>query len=58
MLKMKKMFPINLNYYNMETRGNEKYHVQLALNGRLKKSSIIYMQNLLNQDEKMNKNMG
>ena len=56
--KMKKMFPINPNYHNMETRGNEKYHVQLALNGRLKKSSIIYMQNLLNQNEKIIKNLG
>ena len=35
----------------MDTRENEKYEVQFAYNGRLKKSSIPYMQRMLNENE-------
>ena len=38
----------------METRYQEKYEVFYANNERMKKSSIIYMQNLLNADDKEN----
>ena len=33
----------------METRKSEKYKVQHANTERLKKSAVIYMQNLLNE---------
>ena len=46
---MKKMFPFNKKSVGMTTRHPEKYKVQHALNGRLRKSPIIHMQNLLNQ---------
>ena len=36
----------------MNTRNKEKYLVQYANTERLKKSAIVYMQNLLNKDEK------
>ena len=45
--KMKTMFPLNLNLHNNRTK--EVYFVQHANTERLKKSSIIYMQNLLNK---------
>ena len=45
--KMKNMFPLNLNLHN--NRKKEVYFVQHANTERLKKSSIIYMQNLLNK---------
>ena len=46
--KCKSMFPINEKDHTMKTRKNEKFKVQHANTERLKKSSIIYMQNLLN----------
>ena len=49
--KMNKMFPLNNKKHEMVTRDNEKYKVQFANNERLKNSSIIYMQRLLNQNE-------
>ena len=49
--KLKKMFPLNRKSHNMDTRENEKYEVQFAYNGRLKKSSIPYMQRMLNEHE-------
>ena len=49
--KLKKMFPLNRKCHNMDTRENEKYEVQFAYNGRLKKSSIPYMQIMLNENE-------
>ena len=44
---MKHMFPLNENLNNI--RNKEVYYVQHANTERLKKSSIIYMQNLLNK---------
>ena len=49
--KMNKMFPLNDKKHEMITRDNEKYKVQFANTERLKNSSIIYMQRLLNQNE-------
>ena len=47
--KTSKMFPENTKIHQMETRNTEKYLVQHAHTERLRKSSIIYMQNLLNR---------
>ena len=49
--KMTRMFPQNLKLHTMNTRNPEKYFVQHANTERLKKSSIIYMQKLLNQHD-------
>ena len=49
--KTKNMFPENKKIHKMETRNPEKYIVQHANTERLRKSSIIYMQNLLNENE-------
>ena len=51
--KMKKMFPLSSKDHNMKKRDHEKYQVQFALTDRLKDSPVIYMQRLLNQNEKM-----
>ena len=45
------MFPLNNKIHAINTRNTEKYQVQHANTERLKTSSIIYMQNLLNQHE-------
>ena len=45
------MFPLNDKTHEINTRNREKYEVQHANTERLKMSSIIYMQNLLNQHE-------
>ena len=50
--KMKHMFPLNENLNNK--RNKEVYYVQHANTERLKKSSIIYMQNLLNKYQTRN----
>ena len=49
--KTQDMFPLNEKTYEIKTRHTEKYKVQHANTGRLKSSSIIYMQHLLNQNE-------
>ena len=49
--KMKKMFPLKHKHHVMQTRQPEKCDVQHENTERLKKSSIIYMQNLLNVHE-------
>ena len=36
----------------METRNPEKYRVQKANTERLKRSALVYMQNLLNEQER------
>ena len=41
----------------MDTRYHEKYEVLFSNTERMKKSSIIYMQNLLNKEEKERKNI-
>ena len=50
--KMKHMFPLNDKTHSMDTRNDEKYKVQFANTDRLKNSAIVYMQNLLNENEK------
>ena len=49
--KTSDMFPKNSRKHNMETRKPETFKVQHANTDRLLKSSIIYMQNLLNDDQ-------
>ena len=49
--KTTKIFPLNDKTHNMGTRNPEKFNVQHAINGRLKKSPVIYMQTLLNDYE-------
>ena len=46
------MFPENQKTHKMETRNKEKYIINHANTERLKRSSIPYMQNLLNENEK------
>ena len=48
--KLKHMFLENPKLHDMHTRNFEKYEVQFAHTGRLLKSPLIYMQNLLNQE--------
>ena len=45
------MFPLNMKKDNMDTRHPDKFKVQHSNTERLKKSPIIYMQNLLNEQE-------
>ena len=47
--KTAQMFPKNVKVHNMETRQPETYIVQHSNTERLRKSSIIYMQHLLNK---------
>ena len=52
---MKKQVKISLKILKnhvMKTRKQEKYQVQHANTKRFKESALIYMQNLLNQQEK------
>ena len=49
---MNKLFLENTKKHNMETRKNEKYVVNFAHTERLKNSSVISMQNYLNNEEK------
>ena len=46
--KTSNMFPKNIKIHNMETRQPEVFKIQHANTERLQKSSIIYMQHLLN----------
>ena len=46
----KDMFPLNRNFTNVNTRFHEMYQVQHANTERLKRSPLIYMQNLLNEE--------
>ena len=50
--KMKHMFPLSQKNHQMNTRDEGKYRVYHANTDRLKNSAIIYMQNLLNENEK------
>ena len=52
--KMKHMFPLNEKSHDMKTRNDGKYKVQFANTDRLKNFAVIYMQNLLNENEKKN----
>ena len=48
--KCREMFPVNDKNHTMNTRKHDKFKVQHANTARLKKFSIIYMQNLLNEE--------
>ena len=48
--KTAQMFPENLKTHHMKTRIPDRYKVFHAKTERFKNSAIIYMQNLLNQD--------
>ena len=50
--KSRSMFPKNEKMHLMDTRKPEIFKVQHANTEQLRKSSIIYMQNLLNEHEK------
>ena len=47
--QVKDMFPLNQTECNVETRSREKFHVTMARTGRLKDSSVPYMQRLMNE---------
>ena len=50
--KTKQMFPLNEKYHGMKTRKEDYFKVQHANTGRLQKSPLIFMQNLLNNQDK------
>ena len=50
--KIQVFFPLNQKSHQINTRNVGKFKVQHAHTERLKKSAIIYMQNILNEDEK------
>ena len=55
--KMANMFPLNKKKLKHNTRKKEKYIVFKANTDRMRRSPIIYMQNLLNKDhEETNRN--
>ena len=55
--KMAHMFPLNKKKIKYNTRRREKYIVFKANTERMRRSPIIYMQNLLNKDhEETNRN--
>ena len=47
------MLPVHKKFHSMNTRNEEKYKVHFANTGRLQKASIIYIQKLLNENEKI-----
>ena len=47
------LFPLNLKSHQMNTRNVGKYKVQYAHTERLRRSTILYMQNLLNEHEQV-----
>ena len=49
--KLNDLFPLNDKNHTMQTRNNEKYEVMFANTNRLKNSSIITMQTMLNNNE-------
>ena len=48
--KLNDLFPTNYKEHNMKTRIVKKYKVDFANTERYKKSSIVAMQNMLNQE--------
>ena len=50
--KLNHMFPTNEKPHEMKTRNVDKFKIQFANTGRLQNSPIIYMQKLLNENEK------
>ena len=53
--KLDDLFPKKSREHNMKTRNTNEYNVNFANTERLKKGSIITMQNYLNDDAKQNK---
>ena len=51
---MKKMFPKEEKEHKMTTRNPEKFKVFHAKTDRMKRSPIIFMQKMLNENEKRN----
>ena len=49
--KVKSIFPLNTNKRSL--RNNNKYQVKFALTERHKRSTVPYLQNLLNEQEKV-----
>ena len=56
--KLQDLFEENNKYRKMETRVQEKYAVQFTNTNRLKNSSMVTMQNYLNEDEEDKKHNG
>ena len=52
---LSELFPENTTNHDMKMRHPEKFKVLHACNERMKKSSIIHMQNLLNAEDKEKK---
>ena len=48
--KLNDLFPTNTKEHNMKTRNNKRYQVEFANTERYKKSSIVTMQNMLNEE--------
>ena len=53
--KLNDLFPLTQNTHLMEKRNHEKYKIKFANTERLKNSSIITMQKMLNTDEQNRK---
>ena len=51
--KLNDLFPLNDKKHAMKTRKDDKYRVEFANTDRYKNSSIIKMQNMLNEDAKI-----
>ena len=51
--KLNDLFQLNDKKHAMKTRKDEKYRVDFANTDRYKNSSIIKMQNMLNEDAKL-----
>ena len=50
--QVKDMFPLNQTECDLKTRSREKFHVTMSRTGRLKDSSVPYMQRLMNNNVK------
>ena len=49
--KTRSMFPLNNKKHEMNSRKGETYDVDRAVHERFRKSAILHMQNLLNQQK-------
>ena len=54
--RAKNMFQVKKHFHPMKIRNNEKFDVKFANTERLKKSSIPYMQRILNSENKSKEN--
>ena len=55
--KLKKMFPVSSHSHEMDKRRSEYFHVKRGLTERLRRSSIPYMQRLLNTHKREKKDI-